>query len=346
MIEEQKDQTKVKGGIARSESLTSEQRSEIAKKAAVARWSKEADLPQATHEGILELGGVTIPCAVLSDGRRVLTQGGLMEALGRIRRAKGRPHYGGDANLPPFLTAKNLKPFIPNELLLTPTSFEFRNVRGMKANGFLAELLPQICDIFIDADDAGELYEKQKHIAKRAKLLMRALAHVGIIALVDEATGFQYDRARHALAEILENFISKELIKWVKTFPDEFYFQIFRLRGWEPSKVANHRPVIFGKLTNDLVYERMPANVLKHLEELNPKDEKGRRKNKHFQRLTENIGQSELRTHLTSEITIMRGFEDGKWDDFYKFLCRVLPKQTPLPLFDDLPVEDETLLLR
>ncbi len=346
MSEEEKDQTKVKGAFARAEALTSEQRSEIAKKAAEARWSKEQDLPQATHEGILQLSGVNIPCAVLKDGTRVITQGGLMEALGRIKRAKGKPHYGGDANLPPFLTAKNLKPFIPSELLLTPTWFEFRTIRGTKANAFLAELLPKICDIFIDAEDDGALYASQKRIAIRAKFLMRALAHVGIIALVDEATGFQYDRARHALTEILEKFISKELVKWVKTFPDEFYFHIFRLRGWEPSKVANQRPVIFGKITNDLVYERMPANTLRHLEELNPKDEKGRRKHKHFQRLTEHIGQPELRTHIASEITIMKGFENGRWDEFYAFLCKVLPKQTPLPLFDDLPPEDETLLFR
>jgi hypothetical protein len=194
-----------------------------------------------------------------------------------------------------------------------------------------------VCDVFIDADEAKALAYTQKHIAIQAKILMRGLAHVGIIALVDEATGFQYDRARYALAEILEKFISKELIRWVSTFPDEFYHHIFRLKGWTPSVIATRRPKIFGKITNDLVYERLTANVLKYLEQLNPKDEKGRRRHKHFQRLTADIGHPELRALLASEITVMRGFDDGQWDEFYKFLNRVLPKQTPLPLFDDLP---------
>jgi P63C domain len=107
------------------------------------------------------------------------------------------------------------------------------------------------------------------------------------------------------------------------------------INGFEAQLLSG--PKIFGKITNDLVYERLTANVLKHLQELNPKDEKGRRKHKHFQRLTSDIGHPELRALLSSEITVMRGFDDGQWNEFYKFLNRVLPKQTPLPLFDDLP---------
>jgi hypothetical protein len=76
-----------------------------------------------------------------------------------------------------------------------------------------------------------KLTKSQKIVGKKADILVRALASVGILALVDEATGYQYDRARHALEEILDKFISKELRKWAKTFPDEFYEQMFKLRG-------------------------------------------------------------------------------------------------------------------
>jgi hypothetical protein len=203
--------------------------------------------------------------------------------------------------------------------------------------GYKAEFLPQVCEVFLDAREARRLKSTQYDIANACKVLYRAFATVGIIALVDEATGYQYDRARQALAEILENVISKELLKWVKTFPDEFYYHIFRLKGWKPSDVTNRRSPYFGKITNDLVYQRLTPNVLEHLKKITPKDDKGRLKHKYFQRLTEDIGHPRLREHLASEITLMRIFENGEWNEFYKALNKALPKQTPLPLFDGLP---------
>lgn len=329
-----KDESKVKGGIARAKSLTPEERSKIAKKAADSRWGK--NLPEAKNFGELKIGDNIIPSYVLADGTRVLARIGVIKAIGRTGKAKGGTKYDEEFKLPVFLTAENLKPFITDELIENSKPILF-TYKGVKTIGYKAEFLPQICEVFLDAKEEEELKKNQYHIADACKILYRGFATVGIIALVDEATGYQYDRARFALAEILENFISKELIRWIKTFPDEFYHHIFRLKGWTPSEVANRRPKIFGKITNDLIYERLTANVLKHLEELNPKDKRGRRKNKHFQRLTSDIGHPELRALLASEITVMRGFDDGKWDEFYAFLNRVLPKQTPLPLFDDLP---------
>src|SRR5207244_8189939 len=109
-----------------------------------ARW---ADWPQATLEGPLRLGNAVIPAAVLKDKRRVLTQSAVMKALGRARQAKGRSYYEGDVNLPAFITAKNLKPFIPNELYVTSSQVEFWRKGGGKAYGYPAELLPKICRV-------------------------------------------------------------------------------------------------------------------------------------------------------------------------------------------------------
>lgn len=113
--------------------VVAQQRTEIARKAARAKWDNS--LPQATHEGDLQIGGTSIPSAVLADGRRVLTQSGVMRSLGRARQAKGRQYYKGDVNLPAFLTAQNLKPFISKDLEVTSSQIEFRTVRGTKAFG-------------------------------------------------------------------------------------------------------------------------------------------------------------------------------------------------------------------
>ena len=307
-----------KGGKARADSLTPEKRKEIAATAAAARWS----LKKATHEGDLPIVGTTIHCAVLEDGRRVLTQSDLMRVLGRARQAKGRAYYDGDVNLPVFLNAKNLTPFIEKELYVTSSQIEFKPMKGTKAFGYPAEILPKICEVFLRARDAGTLTKSQAHIAKQADILMRGLALVGIVALVDEATGYQKDRATKALAEILEKFISKELVTWARTFPLEFYQQIFRLRNWKFEPENMQSPRVLGKYTNNIVYARLAPGVLVELKKKNPVQD-GRRKHKHFQWLTGEIGHPKLLAHFEGLKIIMRDSET--WDEFLGKLDRHYP---------------------
>jgi hypothetical protein len=103
---------KAKGGFARAEALPADRRSEIAKKAADARWGR--DLPKATHEGDVTIGDVVLPAAVLDDGRRVLSQGQFLQAIGRSRSPKGGTGALATVDELPFsLQADVLKPFIP-----------------------------------------------------------------------------------------------------------------------------------------------------------------------------------------------------------------------------------------
>lgn len=104
------------GGVARAKALSPEQRAEIASRAASARWN--TDVPRfATHEGPLNIRGIEIHCAVLDDGTRVLSRAGFVRAIGRRGKAKGGRKYDQESTVPVFLTAENLKPFIPNELI-------------------------------------------------------------------------------------------------------------------------------------------------------------------------------------------------------------------------------------
>jgi len=311
------------GGMARAEALSPERRKDIAAKAARARW--DSTFPAATHEGVLKIGAIEIPCAVLADGRRVLTQSGFMQALGRARQAKGRSHYDGDVNMPAFLTAKNLKPFISTDLEVASSQIEFRTMRGGRAFGYAAELLPHVCDVFLDAEDAGALAHNQKHIADQAKILIRGLARVGIAALVDEATGYQDVRDRQALQAILDQYLRKELAAWAKRFPDEFYKEMFRLKGWPMNPLKVQRPGVVGKYTNNIVYERLAPGILEELERRNPKDEKGNRRGKHHQLLTDEVGHPALAQHLYAVIGFMRASSD--WDAFLRMLDRAFPRK-------------------
>ncbi|MFH1600302.1 MAG: P63C domain-containing protein [Pseudomonadota bacterium] len=330
-----KDERRAIGGRARAAALSDEQKAAIARKAADARWNSE--LPKATHEGSMHIGGVEIPCAVLEDGRRLITQSGFMRALGRARQAKGREHYEGDVNLPAFLTAKNLKPYISKELEVSSSQLEFKPLKGARAFGYPAELLPNVCGVFLDADDAGVLTAMQKHVAARARILIRGLAHVGVTALVDEATGYQEVRDRRALQAILDQYLKKELAAWAKRFPDDFYREMFRLKGWPMNPAQVKRPGVVGKYTNNIVYERLAPGILEELEKRNPKDEKGNRKGKHHQLLTEEVGHPALAQHLYAVIGAMRAHAD--WDEFLRFLNRAYPKKNS-NLELDLEVRD------
>lgn len=282
------------------------------------------------YVGNLKIGDSTIKAAVLGDGTRVLTRATFLKSIGRTGKAKGGRGYDDEFRVPVFLTAKNLKPYISKDLLKNSTPIIFK-LKGKKSIGYKAELLPQVCGVFIDADEAGDLQPNQKHIADKCKILLRGFATVGIIALVDEVTGYQYNRSRKALEEILEKFISKELRKWAKTFPDEFYENMFRLRGWRYVPWSVKRPSVVGRYTNDLIYERLAPGVLNQLKQLTPRDEKGRTRHRYFQRLTENVGHPRLREHLSAVIALMKA--STKWDQFYRMLQRALPRyREQLPL--------------
>lgn len=322
---EEKDLSKVPGAVARSNKLSPEERSGIAKKAATARWNR--DVPEVfmgSPEKPVMIGTTEIQCYVLDDETRVLTQASFLEAIGRHRKANVRDE-GGEERLPAILQGKSINPFISQELIEKSRPIQFKTESGVLASGYRAEILPMVCEVYLKARDAGALPSNQHHVAAQAEILIRALAHVGIIALVDEATGYQDYRSRTALNEILEQFIAEELRKWAKTFPDEFYKQIFRLRGWDwkPQSIRQ-RPGVVGKYTNNLVYERMAPGILEELKRKNPKTPSGHRRHKHFQWLTEDIGDPRLREHLASVITLMRASMD--WDQFKRLVDRSLPR--------------------
>ncbi len=224
-----KNQDKVRAAKARAEALSPEMRSAIAKKAASARWSGPPPKLKATHTGNIEIGDSVIPCAVLEDGTRVLTQQGLSRAIGR----SGNPRGSSIWTLEEFVGAKNILPYVVNELGDTEFNpLEFRGAHGSRYVGFDANLLIVLVEAYLAARQDGVIYKNQSHIAQKCEILARGLSRVGLAGLIDEATGYQYDRAKDALTRILEAFIAKELQPWVRTFPNEFYQELFRLRGW------------------------------------------------------------------------------------------------------------------
>lgn len=319
---------RAKGGVARREALSPERRQEIARRAAAVRWGKYAVL-ESVREGRLKIGDADFQCFVLDDETRVLSRASFVRAIGRTGKVKGGRRFDEELQTPTFLTAENIKPYWPNGLEGNSKPIIFSH-KGVEMIGYRAELLPDVCDVFMDAHNAGKLRKNQQHIAAACRLLSRGLTRVGIIGLVDEATGYQRDRAANALSEILEKFIAKELRPWVRTFPDEFYEQLFRLRGLEFPRDSVQRPQYFGHLTNDIIYSRLAPGILDDLKKATPRDIQGRHKHHLFRRLSSDLGHPRLREHLAAVIATMKLSEN--YEDFLQNLERVRPRFLKLKL--------------
>lgn len=303
--------------------------------------AKKEQLPKAiagTPDAPLVVNGIEIPCYVLENETRVLSQGGFLLAIGRSRTPKAGTGAAGVDRIPTFLASSNLKAFIPNDLEVSTTRPIGFTIGGRTAYGYRAELLPVVCETYLEARDAGALLPGQLHIAERAEILIRGLARVGIIALVDEATGYQAVRERRALATILERYLAEEYRRWTKTFPYTFYSEIFRLKGW-PGPEGVKRPSVIGHYTNDFVYARLAPGVLEELKARNPvQDGTGRRRVKHHQWFTPEEGHPRLKEHISAVIAIMKTCYS--WESFKRRLDMAFPRigenyEMPLPEGDD-----------
>jgi hypothetical protein len=305
----------------------------------------ERRIVKATHFGDLEIPGLDpIPCAVLEDGTRVLSERGVTKALGGKRGGahwRRKKEITTGASMPVFISANNLKDFIDNDLELALSSpIWYGGRRGGVANGVNAAALPKICEVWLKARDAKPKgwTKSQANIARAADILMRGLAHVGVIALVDEATGYQVDRDRAELHAILAAYISKELMPWTSRFPLDFYREMFRLRNWPFSHISKVKgPRYAGKLTNELVYKKLPPGVLDELRRRNPANEKWQRKHKLFQFLTDDIGNPHLEKQVAVVTTLMK--VSPNWKIFERNFHRAFPRpggeQQTLPGIED-----------
>lgn len=308
--------------------------------------SKEK-LLKATHEGKIKLGETDLKVAVLSDGSRIISANAVFKAFGRVQRSNARL-----INMPAFLDAKNLQPFIGEDLMPLIKLVEFETKSGKIDSGFNALILPKLCKVYLDARPI--LTKKQEPLARSSEILLLGLSNIGITALIDEATGYQYLREKDELQRILSAYISEELLPWQKRFPDIFYKELFRLNGWDFTiNGIKKRPGVIGTWTNKLIYEQLPTDVLKTLKENTPKSEAGNYTARFFQSLTPDTGDPHLTAQIQQIVTLFMLSDNMKdmWSKFEKLRMRqtgqlALPFQfdeqghTKEPIYDNKELSD------
>lgn len=325
---------RARGGIARARKLSAEERSQIAKDAAKTRW-RNATQPTpympVVIEGYsshLDVEGARLPCAVIEwpDGtvQRVLSETGISNAILGNRSGASKRLKEAGAPLPIFAAPRQLKPFITQEFLDGP----FRPIDyvdgGRVVRGYDAQVLVAACGVWLRARAAGALQTQQLPKAQKAELLTLALADTGVVALIDEATGYQDARAKDALAKIFAQFLAKERQKWTLTFPLDFYREIYRLRGWRFEPWNTKRPQVIARWTDDFVYDRLAPGLTEELRQKNPVSDAGRRTHKHHQWFNPKNGHPLLREHISGVIALLRAADS--WEEFKRKLNRVYPR--------------------
>jgi hypothetical protein len=321
---------KAKGGLARAQALSDEDKEKIAKKGAEARWDPSVEV--AKRVGILQIGDMEIPCAVMEDGTRLLSERAITKAFGGKRggshwkRLKENPN---GAYLPVFLSAKNIKPFINNELEggLSRRRLYRERRGGATAFGIEASMLPKICNTYLRMRDAGEMLPSQVPFAVQAEIINRGLAEVGIIALVDEATGHIEEKRKDEYRELFQAYIRDQVREYEKEFPKQFTDSLYRIYGLSPSKPGRH-PQFFGQFTRKYIYEPLAESkggILEMLDEKNPVVyASGGRKYKMFQFLSDQIGLPSFRAHLWQVVGILGSSRNKA--EFDRNFARAFPR--------------------
>ncbi len=270
--------------------------------------------------GSVKIGDKDIPCAVLVDNE------GNVERVFIEREVVGLLTGNKKGGLGRYLKPKNLQPYVPEKFLdgIKNSVIKFK-LNGRDAHGFVGTDLIDICKMYYDARKNNDLLESQQHLANVAETIVFAFAKTGVDAIIDEVTGYQNIRVKGALEKILNMHLLDEAKKYKVTYPLELYKEWFRLNNWEwRQENAQKRPSVIGRWTNQYIYERIAPNLLKELEKKNPKNEKGYREHKHFQFLTDEVGEPRLREFFGGLIALAKA--SMTWRKYITLVERAYPK--------------------
>lgn len=302
---------KARGAIILAQNMTAEERKARASKAAKERWARKDrpvpvvashKIPVAVYRGVLNLVGVDLPCYVLDNGVHVVSRTAFIEMITGIKEGGGFKKYLSVSALKPFINADSIE-----EALV---EFKIPEVEGIadSVKGMPDDLVIELCRGFVSALEASvvepekhKLTHRQAEMAIKANSILSACAKVGLTALIDEATGYQYDRARDALQVKLKAYLEEEMRKWEPTFPEELWVEFARLTNWKGT--VTKRPKYWGKLVMELVYEYLDRDVAKWLKDNAPAPRHGQN---YHQWLSAQYGLKKLVEHIWTLVGVAR----------------------------------------
>jgi P63C domain len=302
MKDEQKVLGRARGGIARAESLSKDERRDIAKKAAIARWGARA-----THKGNFKNDfGIDVDCYVLDDEQKtaVISQRGMGATLGFSE---------GGSRLPTFVKGERISGYVGRELaekLENPIIFQSQAVGAGTpytiTHGYDVTILIDLCKAIIRADDDGKLHPRQGHIAKQARVILSASAKFGIKHLVYSLAG--YEPTREEAIRAFKQYVQEEAREYEKEFPEQLYREWYRL--YQLPQPERNKPWKFAHLTIQQVYQPLAHSSGRILELMRVQKATKAERHTRLHQFLSAIGVKALRTHLGQLLGIAQISDD------------------------------------
>ncbi len=284
------------------------------------------NIPKVWGSGPIRIGDAELDCYILEDGTPILNKGKMMKALGRSWKGNSR------TDLPNFIGAKNLQPFIRPELEKMLEGVQFY-AGGRLINGYDAKILPLICRVYWEAGKADALTPSQIPTAEKCEILIHAFSSVGITALIYEQLGYEKFKHPEAFRMLIESYMSEEIRKWSKEFPDEFFIQLDRIYGNQKTTSRN-RPLYYAKFIRKYIYDPLEkGEVLKELDKKNPRTKSGR-KSKHHSLLSMEIGLPAVRSQIWQVIGALKISSDKR--RYEGNFARMMGQTYQTDIFEDL----------
>lgn len=282
---------RAKGGVARAEALSPEERKRIAAKAAAARWGERP--MRATHKGNFKKEfGIEVDCYVLDDEQKtaVISQRGMGAALGLGE---------GGSRLTRFIDRKRFESYVGPELAETlskPLIFQWSvvgpNQPPKDIHGYDVTILIDICKAIIKAAADGVALTPK--VVQQANIIVNASAKAGIKGLVYALAG--YDATRAEIIAAFKDFVRQEAREYEKEFPALLYEEWYRL--YQVKKPKRGRNWKLKTLTINHVYYPLAKSSGKILELAKAEKAKSTDRDAKIHQFLSEVGVKALRTHL------------------------------------------------
>ena len=205
-----------------------------------------------THYGVARFGEMGCEAVVLDDGSRGYLRRQMAEMIGQ--------HIHNRSSRFTQICAD----FAPKSLsLLEKSDSQILMPHGGLAQFFPAGVVPDIASGVIAAALEGRLHKSRLGMVAPCLKIIHALASTGEVALIDEATGYQYHRAPDALQELIGKLLRQSGSSWERRFQPDYYRAIYRLFGWRYQGHVQNPPHVLGQITLRWVYAQvLPPELL------------------------------------------------------------------------------------
>ncbi|GKS56546.1 hypothetical protein YTPLAS18_00730 [Nitrospira sp.] len=342
-----KDRKKVLAGRARVKALSPEERQQLARKAGMARWHRH--IPVGIWQGDLRAGGAVFRCHVLSTSKRIIEQESLLTPFGLFDLL--------DFSLANRSTRKEMVNVVQllarddsaeQGLLAAMTPILFQTKDGAHQVGYEVELLLFVCQGILEWHDKLRVRISDDAALGRAwglaERILKDLKTVSLDQAVDQATGYQAAKDFKTLTGYLRRDLRPNLAAWALALPQDFYWGLFRIRGWSREKMHLAAPPELAATTTDLVFERMPGGCLRELLRARPHGKWDRRLKETIRLFEITDGPMFLTQHVHALCILM--LASDSWEEFKRLLDRALPRTSEslgiLHEFDSKKPDDTT----